>query len=123
MMSEAEATAMSDDIVEATVSLKLRSCSRMPPARKQQPRTSRMLDRILPSMLDWTIRISPCLSATMETCHTLAKRARLTRQRQCARAHTHNQLDGVSKRRIHQPTQRLAQLGRQLLGRKAQEGG
>jgi hypothetical protein len=39
MMSEADATAMSEDMVDATVSLKLRSCSRMPPARKQQPRT------------------------------------------------------------------------------------
>jgi hypothetical protein len=29
--------------------------------------TSRILDRMLPSMLDWTIRISPSLSATMET--------------------------------------------------------
>ena len=39
MMSEAHATAMREDMVLATVLLKLRSCSRMPPAMKQQPRT------------------------------------------------------------------------------------
>lgn len=57
---DAEATAMSDDIVEATV--ELNDCSIpsevpavvlwMPPAMKQHPKTSRMLDKILPSMLD-----------------------------------------------------------------------
>lgn len=74
-MRDAEATAMSDDIVEATV--ELNSCSIpnavpvrvlwIPPATKQHPRTSRMLDKILPSILDWTILISPSFSAMIET--------------------------------------------------------
>lgn len=72
MMSDADATAMSEDMVDATVSLKLRSCSRIPPARKQQPRTSRMLERMLPSMLACTMRISPCLSATILTISSTA---------------------------------------------------
>ena len=67
-MSEAEATAMREDMVEATVVLN--SCAKRlyPPAMKQQPRTSKMLDRMLPSILAWTIRISPWRSATTETC-------------------------------------------------------
>lgn len=75
MISAAEATAIRDDIVEATV--ELNSCSipaavpvrvlLMPPARKQHPRTKRMLDKMLPSMLDCTILISPFLRATMLT--------------------------------------------------------
>lgn len=39
MIRDADATAMREDMVLATVSLKERSCSRIPPARKQQPRT------------------------------------------------------------------------------------
>lgn len=35
---------------------------------------------------------------------------------------THNQLNGVSKGSIQQPAQRLAQLERDLLGRKGQDG-
>ena len=76
MISAAEATAMREDMVDATV--ELNSCSiplavpvrvlLMPPARKQHPRTRRMLDRMLPSILDWTILISPFLRATMLTC-------------------------------------------------------
>jgi hypothetical protein len=60
MIRDAEATAMREDMVEATVALK--SCSILPavpvrvlyipPQTKQVPRTKRMLDRILPSMLD-----------------------------------------------------------------------
>jgi hypothetical protein len=60
MIKDAEATAIRDDIVEATV--ELNSCSIpilvpvrvlcMPPAMKQHPRTSRILDKILPSILD-----------------------------------------------------------------------
>jgi len=75
-MREAEATAMSEDMVEATV--ELNSCSIpsavpvrvlwIPPATKQHPRTSRMLDKILPSILDCTILISPCFRATIDTC-------------------------------------------------------
>lgn len=38
-MSDADATAMSDDIVDATVSLKRLSRSLMPAARKQHPST------------------------------------------------------------------------------------
>lgn len=75
IMSEAEATAMSDDIVEATVELNCCSIPSavpvrvlwMPPAIKQHPRTSRMLDKILPSILDWTILISPSFRATIDT--------------------------------------------------------
>lgn len=72
-MRDAEATAMSDDIVEATVELKACSIPSavpvlvlwMPPAIKQHPRTSRMLDKILPSIPDWTILISPFFRATI----------------------------------------------------------
>jgi hypothetical protein len=39
MMSEADATAMSEDMVEATVSLKRDSCWVRPAERKQHPRT------------------------------------------------------------------------------------
>jgi hypothetical protein len=68
MMREVAATAMSDAMVDATVSLNLLSVRLTPDAMKQQPRTRRMLERMEPSMLDWTMRISPCLSATMLTC-------------------------------------------------------
>jgi hypothetical protein len=76
--------------------------------------TSRMLDRMLPSMLDWTIRISPSLRATIETWKCQWDSRRIA-------AHTHNQLDGISKGRIHQTTKSLAQLCGQLLSRKAQQ--
>jgi hypothetical protein len=39
----------------------------MPPARKQHPRTKRMFDKMLPSMLDCTILISPFFRATIVT--------------------------------------------------------
>ena len=39
MMSEADATAMSEDMVDATVSLKRLSCWVIPAARKQHPST------------------------------------------------------------------------------------
>jgi hypothetical protein len=67
IMSEVAATAISDAMVEATVSLNVLSVRLTPEAMKQQPRTRRMLERMEPSMLDWTIRISPCLSATILT--------------------------------------------------------
>lgn len=67
MMRDVAATARSEDMVEATVSLNRLSPRRMPDEMKQQPRTSRMLDKIEPNMLAWTIRISPLLSATMDT--------------------------------------------------------
>ena len=126
MISAADATAINEDMVEATVALNSRSDARIPPARKQHPRTysksvhksiqssfvfmyattqchvghammvcdtlsstslynrhiprkqkkkplakgaltRSMLDRILPSMLAWTTRICPALSATIET--------------------------------------------------------
>lgn len=51
MMSDVAATAMSDDMVDATVSLNLLSRRRIPEATKQQPSTSKMLDSIEPSML------------------------------------------------------------------------
>jgi hypothetical protein len=93
-MSEADATAMSEDMVDATVSLKRLSCWVRPAARKQHPSTCysqragvwvvasseltrRMLDKILPSILAWTILISPCLSATMETCFEVSKSQRM----------------------------------------------
>ena len=75
MISEADATAMSEDMVDATVELK--SCSIplavpvlvlwMPPATKQHPSTRRMFDKMLPSILDWTILISPFFKATTLT--------------------------------------------------------
>lgn len=71
----ADATAIKDDMVDATV--ELNSCSIpdlvpelvlvMPPAIKQQPSTRSIFDKILPSILDWTIRISPFLKATILT--------------------------------------------------------
>ena len=67
MIREAVETAMSDDMVDATVELKVCSFFLIPPAMKQQPRTRRMLDRMLPSMLAWTMRISSFRSATMLT--------------------------------------------------------
>jgi hypothetical protein len=67
MINEAEATAIREDMVEATVELKVCSWCFQPPQRKQQPRTRRMLERILPSMLAWTMRISPFWRATIET--------------------------------------------------------
>jgi hypothetical protein len=39
------------------------------------------------------------------------------------RCKTHNEFDGVAKRRIHEATERLAQLGGKLLGRKAEQRG
>src|SRR5689334_10326941 len=39
MIREADATAMRDDMVDATVELNSRSCAFHPPARKQHPRT------------------------------------------------------------------------------------
>jgi hypothetical protein len=81
MINEADATAIKEDMVDATVELK--SCSIpfavpvlvlwIPPAKKQHPSTRRILERILPSILDWTILISSFLSATMLTCKILVK--------------------------------------------------
>ena len=67
MISEAVATAINDDIVLATV--ELNDCSRYfrPPTKKQQPRTRRIFERIEPSILAWTILISPSLSAIILT--------------------------------------------------------
>jgi hypothetical protein len=81
MIKEADATAINEDIVEATVELK--SCSMpsevpvlvlwIPPAKKQHPSTRSILERILPNILDWTILISPFLSATILTYKWLAE--------------------------------------------------
>lgn len=75
IIKDAEATAINEDIVDATV--ELNSCSipverpdlvlRIPPAKKQHPSTRRMFERILPSILDWTILISPFFKATILT--------------------------------------------------------
>jgi hypothetical protein len=46
------------------------SLRRTPEAMKQQPRTSNMLERIEPSMLAWTMRISPLVRATIDTLST-----------------------------------------------------
>jgi hypothetical protein len=85
IIKEALDTAMREDMADAIVALKDCSPPRKPPAMKQQPRTysdllvdipvyfesykltRRMLDSTLPSMLAWTMRISPCLSATILT--------------------------------------------------------
>jgi hypothetical protein len=75
IIRDAEATAIKEDIVDATVELKFCSIPaaipvrvfRIPPARKQHPSTRRIFDRMLPSMLDWTILISPFLKATILT--------------------------------------------------------
>jgi hypothetical protein len=71
----ADATAIKEDMVDATV--ELNSCSIpaavpevvlvMPPAIKQHPSTRSIFDKMLPSILDWTIRISPFLKATILT--------------------------------------------------------
>jgi hypothetical protein len=71
----ADATVIKDAMVDATVVLN--SCSIpdtlpvlvlvMPPAKKQHPRTKRIFDRMLPSILDWTILISPFFKAMILT--------------------------------------------------------
>ncbi|KAL8965749.1 MAG: hypothetical protein Q9183_003702, partial [Haloplaca sp. 2 TL-2023] len=66
-MSDAVDTAISDDMVDATVELNICSLYLIPPARKQQPRTSKIFERTEPSMLAWTMRISPFFNATMLT--------------------------------------------------------
>jgi hypothetical protein len=66
MMREVVATAMRDDMLEATVSLNVLSGRLTPDAMKQQPRTSRII-RMDPSILDCTILISPCFSAVILT--------------------------------------------------------
>ena len=69
MMREVVATAMRDDMLEATVLLNLLSTrlTRLTPnAMKQRPRASRIF-RMDPSMLDCTILISPCFSAVILT--------------------------------------------------------
>lgn len=75
MIRAADATVIKEAMVEATV--ELNSCSIpavvpalvfvIPPAIKQHPRTKSMFDKMLPSILDWTIRISPFLRATILT--------------------------------------------------------
>src|SRR5947209_6344399 len=67
MIREAVETAIKEDMVDATVELKDCSLNLIPPAIKQHPRTRSMLDKMLPSMLAWTIRISLFRSATMLT--------------------------------------------------------
>ena len=77
MIRAADATAIREDMVEATVELKFCSIPPLssagvlvfltPPAMKQQPNTKSMFDKILPSMEDWTILISPFRRATMLT--------------------------------------------------------
>jgi hypothetical protein len=60
MIKEADATAINEDIVDATVELKSCSMPRavpvlvlwIPPAKKQHPSTRRILERILPNILD-----------------------------------------------------------------------
>lgn len=81
MINEADATAIKEDIVEATVELKSCSMPRavpvlvlwIPPAKKQHPSTRRILERILPNILDWTILISPFLRAMILTYKWLAE--------------------------------------------------
>ena len=116
MMREVAATAMRDDMVEATVALKELSSRLMPEEMKQHPRTRRMLERIEPSMLAWTMRISPCASATIETWEVCQ-----FAQTPGYRAYTHNQLHSIPKSSIHQPANRLAHLRAQLFRRKAQQ--
>lgn len=67
MINDEVATVMSEDMVEATVELKDCSGYRRPPAKKQQPRTRRILDKMLPSMLACTMRISLARRAMMLT--------------------------------------------------------
>lgn len=51
MIKDEVATAMRDDMVEATVELNFCSWNFSPPKRKHMPKTSKMLDKILPSIL------------------------------------------------------------------------
>jgi hypothetical protein len=74
---------------------------------------------MLPSMLDWTMRILPSRSATMETYSDWLATWHCAHRRGC----THDEFDGISKGGIHQSSQCLSQLGRNLLGRKGQQGG
>lgn len=75
MIRDADATAIRLDIVDATVELNDCCLCLIPPARKQQPRTSRILDRIDPSMEACTMRISSLRRATIETCILLLAKA------------------------------------------------
>ena len=117
MMSDAVATAMREDMVLATVELKLCSLYRRPPTKKQQPRTRRMFERIEPSMLAWTIRISPFRRAMMLTCEVLACDGR------CSIVSAYDKLNSISERRIEQTTQGLSQRYSQLFGRESQQRG
>ena len=66
MMREVVATAMRDDMLEATVSLNLLSACLTPDVMKQEPRANRIF-RMDPIMLDCTILTSPCFSAVILT--------------------------------------------------------
>ena len=66
MMREVVATAIRDDMLEATVSLNLLSTCLTPDVMKQEPRANRIF-RMDPIMLDCTILTSPCFSAVILT--------------------------------------------------------
>lgn len=114
-MRDALATVMSEDIVEATVELKLCSLYLMPPAMKQQPRTRRMFERMLPSMLAWTIRISLLRKAMMLTYKVLAAIGIPVE------GVSYNQFDRITECGIQQTTQSLSQRYSQLFGRKRKQ--
>lgn len=75
MINALAARTIKDDMVPATVSLNFCSIPIevpvrvlwIPPAMKQHPSTRRELDKILPNILDCTIRICPCFKAMMLT--------------------------------------------------------
>jgi hypothetical protein len=67
MISEADETVMREDMVDAAVPLNDCSGYRTPPTRKQHPKTRRMFESRLPSILACTIRICLFIKAIMPT--------------------------------------------------------
>jgi hypothetical protein len=118
MIREEHATAISDDMVDATVALKLLSRSRIPPARKQHPRTW---------FCQCAIRYDWCANWThKEDVGENATEHAGLHDADLALAEGNNgddEFDSISKGRIHQAAQCLSQFGRDLFGRKGQQRG
>src|SRR4051794_22652608 len=123
MMSEADATAMREDMVDATVLLKVCSRKRRPPTKKQQPSTRRIFERMLPSILAWTTRTWLSLRAIMLTCTRKPISTQISHQITNSNqwGQTHNQLNSIPKCSIHQPTKGLTHSSSQLLSSKTKQ--
>jgi hypothetical protein len=84
MISDAEEMTIKDDKIPLTSTLNVTTSFEIPPQNRDTPRiyidqqtdhetgmfklTRRLPERILPTILDWTILISPCLTAVIPTC-------------------------------------------------------